>query len=199
MDVLQQIPALQQRMKDITGEIEPGDLVVWHCLIPHEFTQPKDGCRRDTYVNYAWFDGDTFLGHNSMPVTLASYISNRSPLKYAHAFTGNCIPSKWSSLQPLIQHTPPPLHILGEALLGLENRSWMDTNIQKILYVLFGSDDSLREELEELLIEMIAPIMQQNVKFMTELIKDNSYLQKRKRLAEITGMDLGIYEKVIKL
>jgi hypothetical protein len=100
-------------MRDVTDEIEPGDLVVWHSLIPHEFTQPKDGCRRDTYVNYAWYDNNTFLGHNSMESTLASYISNRSPSKYAHAFTGNSIPSRWSALHPLIQHSPPPLHILG--------------------------------------------------------------------------------------
>ena len=89
-------------MRDITDEIELGDLIVWHSLIPHKFIQSKEGCRRDTYVNYAWYDGDTFLGHNSMPSTLASYISNRAPNRYAHAFTGNLIPSKWSSLQPLI-------------------------------------------------------------------------------------------------
>ena len=65
------------------------------------------------YVNYAWYDGDEFLGHNSMSEVVASYITNRAPRNYAHALTGNAIPSTWANLCPLVQHIPPPLHTLG--------------------------------------------------------------------------------------
>jgi hypothetical protein len=82
--------------------------------------------------------------------------------------------------------------------LGLENRPWNDVSVQKILSILFGQDSLKRQELEELLIETVAPIMQKNVECMTELVKNSAYLQKRKRLAEIIDMNLGIQDKVKK-
>lgn len=191
-------------MVDITSQITPGDLVVWHALVPHRFTQFLKGCRRDTYVNYAWFNENQFSGNNSMANTLSSYISNKAPLKYAHILTGNAIPSKWQQLEPLIQSSPPPLHILGiifiriqfililgEAIFGIETRQWNDPRILKILNILFGNNSLDRTELEYLLNESVAKIMEKNVQIQIELVQDINYLEQRKKLAALIGMDLG--------
>jgi len=197
-NVLKYIPTLKPRMVDVTSEVKPGDLVVWHSLVPHQFTQFKEGCRRDTYVNYAWFNGDEFCGNNSMSNTLSCYIGNRAPLRYAHILTGNLIPSKWQQLEPLIQHSPPPLHILGEAIFGIETRSWNDTCIENILKILFQGSLQQRTELEHLLNESVANIMERNVKVQMELVQDANYIQQRKKLAEIIEMDLGFKSFVSK-
>ncbi len=41
-------------MKDITNEVATGDLVIFHTMVPHRFSQKYLGIRRYTYVNYDW-------------------------------------------------------------------------------------------------------------------------------------------------
>jgi hypothetical protein len=52
-------------MKNITDEVETGDLVIFHTMIPHKFTQKCSGIRRDTYVNYDWYLNGQFQGTNT--------------------------------------------------------------------------------------------------------------------------------------
>jgi hypothetical protein len=80
--------------------------------------------------------------------------------------------------------------------MGLENRPWNDIYLQNILSILFGTDVVKRQELENLLLEAVVPIMKENVDSMKKLITNQTYLQNRKRLAEFAGMDLGIRNKV---
>jgi hypothetical protein len=52
-------------MVNITDQVQQGDLVIFHTMIPHKFSQMKDGIRRDTYVSYDWYLDGQFQGNNS--------------------------------------------------------------------------------------------------------------------------------------
>jgi hypothetical protein len=80
--------------------------------------------------------------------------------------------------------------------MGLNNRSWNDDHVQNLLHILFGDNIAKQQELENLLIETVAPIMQNNVESMKKLVSNTKYLQNRKRLAEFTKIDLGFQTKV---
>lgn len=64
-DVFQYIKELELELVDITNDVKPGDLVIFHTMTPHSFTQLKSGIRRDTYVQYDWFLDGEFQGNNS--------------------------------------------------------------------------------------------------------------------------------------
>jgi hypothetical protein len=66
LNILKYVPELNSMMIDITDEVNCGDLVVFHTMIPHRFTQLNEGIRRDTYVNYDWYLDGQFQGNNTL-------------------------------------------------------------------------------------------------------------------------------------